>query len=426
MKGSPSTRLLGFLLLAGSQLFVGHAYSQETTTIPLRHSEPPPPLQLRSEGVSGMKYLSPMVGWVEVGQRLLLTTDNGEHWQDITPPGTNNQIIFKIFFLDNVHGWVLFAKGIGIPSFTLARTEDEGRTWTSSEVETSLFEGLKNIIARPSRLWFSDLQHGWMQWEMKTSSAFSVGRLLATEDGGNTWVELPSPPSAGEFRFFNLQEGWMVGGAASNELWRTYDGGHTWSWVEVPKPSSCKSCRPSYSAPGYLDTSVLAVKVRFSDDSVLRGRYVNTIYDTHDGGNSWHLSEQHERTDSKTELSSITDSGFVHITSDSKLGIEVRTATRKTIAPSPSGLPRRGSVAASDFVDETNGWLVYQTLRCDRREKQGSEKNNFFELGKVQTGSRCVQGTIRNDLVSTTGGGNTFRVITPIASDHAANDGAKR
>ena len=113
----------------------------------------------------------------------------------------------------------------------------------------------------------------------------------------------------------------------------------------------------------------------------------------------------------------------MHITSDSKQGIEVRTATSKTIAPFPSGLPRRGSVAASDFMDKTNGWLVYQTVRCDRLEKQGFEKNNFFEPGKVQTGSRCVEGTVRNDLISTTDGGNTFRVITPGTSDHAVTEG---
>lgn len=142
----------------------------------------------------------------------------------------------------------------GRPSFRMVRTTDGGSTWKSADIKASSLEGLKNIIAAPSRLWFSDSRHGWLQWKVKTSSAFSVARLLSTEDGGDTWMELPIPPSAGEFQFSDAQHGWIVGGAASNELWGTHDGGHTWSKVAVPRPASCKNCRPIYSALRSIDT----------------------------------------------------------------------------------------------------------------------------------------------------------------------------
>jgi hypothetical protein len=170
--------------------------------------------------------------------------------------------------------------------------------------------------------------------------------------------------------------------------------------------------------------SDLAVAVRFSDDSVMHGRYVYATYGSHDGGQSWKITEQFERPDSKAEISSSVDTGVVRVSSDVKNGIEVRTASSKTKTSFPKELPRRGSIAAADFVDQMNGWIVYQAPTCHKFQKPESFTHPTYpsraSLGPGTEGEKptrqgltCIEGATWNDLLTTTDGGNTLRVITP-------------
>ena len=60
--------------------------------------------------------------------------------------------------------------------------------------------------------------------------------LLATEDGGDTWLRLPIPPQMRRVWFFQHGWGWAVGGGgffhgrvtSENSLWETANGGRTW------------------------------------------------------------------------------------------------------------------------------------------------------------------------------------------------------
>jgi photosystem II stability/assembly factor-like uncharacterized protein len=390
--------IIGFLvvvpfrsLIAAQEVFQG--------SIPVIHSG----------GISAMKQLSPGVGWTIVQGRLLSTNDNGAVWTDITPPGPATQTVDNLFFLDSAHAWVVYLDASGTLDAQLSvrmfRTENGGQTWSPLRFDRSTYAGLKQTIAAPGPLFFVDLKHGWFLWKIQTSSAFSAGRLFRTDDGGATWTELPDPPSAGGFRFHTPLDGWMAGGAAGEELFVTDDGGETWQQKTVPPPTNCSKCRPVYGTPKFQNPNSASLMVTFEDDSVSEGRSVNSTYVTPDGGKSWQAKEAYEQTGPypKTGIASQVDTHTVRVFSNARSGLQVRTEGGTINSSYPAGLPPRGSIAGADFVDDSNGWLIYQADKCTK----------FRNPATDGPGMECVEVGHQNDLLATTDGGKTFRIITP-------------
>jgi photosystem II stability/assembly factor-like uncharacterized protein len=70
---------------------------------------------------------------------------------------------------------------------------------------------------------FADASHGW---------AAGNGRILATSDGGHSWIRQYAGPAAlYQVDFTDAAHGWAVG---KNVLLRTTDGGSTWTAVAEP------------------------------------------------------------------------------------------------------------------------------------------------------------------------------------------------
>jgi photosystem II stability/assembly factor-like uncharacterized protein len=364
---------------------------------------------IRSEGITGMNQIAPGVGWALLRGHLLWTYDDGVVWADITPPMSVTQAIGGVFFLDSSHAWAVLLDstlaGTSQSPVQLARTNDGGRSWVSIAFDVTLYPGLKNTFANPASLYFVDSVHGWFQWKIQTGSAFSKGRLFSTIDGGTNWTQLPDPPSANGFSFHTQQDGSTTGGAAAHELWVTHDGGKTWQQKSVPLPANCSQCRPIYSTPRFQNPNSAAVAVTFADDSGIRGRYVNSTYVTHDGGTSWEPTEAYEQAGPypKRGLVSHVGTNGVRVFSDSRHGMQVHEANQTIASSYPSGLPPRGSIAAADFVDNSNGWLVYHADKCARERNPNADG----------PGLPCMEVVQQNDLIATSDGGKSFRVITP-------------
>jgi photosystem II stability/assembly factor-like uncharacterized protein len=66
--------------------------------------------------------------------------------------------------------------------------------------------------------------------KLSSGSSFSLGRLFATEDGGQAWEERQVP--LGEpVHFKDVQNGWVAGGPTEDAFYQTLDGGLNWSPV---------------------------------------------------------------------------------------------------------------------------------------------------------------------------------------------------
>jgi photosystem II stability/assembly factor-like uncharacterized protein len=120
---------------------------------------------------------------------------------------------------------------------------------------------------------FVDPRHGW---------AAGAGRVLATTDGGRTWIrQYGGSADLDQVDFTDRQHGWAIGG---DTLLRTTDGGATWT----PLPQSCSSQLISVhfvsATAGYairISASGLAQAGLFT--SVPSGSLVRTT----DGGATW-------------------------------------------------------------------------------------------------------------------------------------------
>jgi photosystem II stability/assembly factor-like uncharacterized protein len=105
------------------------------------------------------------VGVITQGKRedptSVVTSDGGQHWQTVAlhePP-------ISLFFLNENLGWLVTTKG-------LWKTVEAGRTWTK----------LPRLPSEIYRVYFLDENHGWAVGPKKTA--------LETNDGGKTWTPL--------------------------------------------------------------------------------------------------------------------------------------------------------------------------------------------------------------------------------------------
>jgi photosystem II stability/assembly factor-like uncharacterized protein len=251
------------------------------------------------DGAFGWDELSPGVGCSFLSDnRLVWISDDGNHWVEITPPRSPGEVVVTSYFLDATRGWAVITDNSPPDEFhgvRVVRTIDGGRTWVGSHFDRSSFRDLQRAIAVPKALWFVDGDHGWLEWKESTSSAFDVGLLFSTVDGGKTWRELPIP-NGGELRFYSRKVGWLVGGGSDQNLYVTRDGGETWKEVSVRAPSNCDKCSPDFSLPKFRGGSNGTLRVVFRDDSNIQGRYVASTYVTRDGGHSWNAVSSREQS----------------------------------------------------------------------------------------------------------------------------------
>jgi photosystem II stability/assembly factor-like uncharacterized protein len=188
-----------------------------------------------------IQFISPQIGWVmiylESGMShdwivLYQTEDGGETWELLLHPSENPDLMgcckTGLLFHDADTGIVTF--GIGpytAPHFSL--TFDGGRTWSFTPLDVS------HVDAQTSE--FTDCEpHSPHMFDTSsiilgmTCTTFSEpvevsSYIYASDDGGEAWSFDTYP--GGVLYFLNQQIGW----ALSREIYRTTDGGVTWSWI---------------------------------------------------------------------------------------------------------------------------------------------------------------------------------------------------
>ena len=244
--------------------------------------------------IQDMGWLSEKEGWVLADGNLLWTEDGGLTWTDKTPAGVE---LAAVSFGDQQDGWALPFTSQG-EDYLVYHTSDGGSTWQVQSMPVP--EG----DWQPLQISFSDPANGWASYRLMTSNIFSMGKLLKTEDGGNTWTALDLP--IGEKVFFeNPLTGWTAGGVGENELYVTADGGMTWQ-PENPKTANLPVKNPFGSEEQFAgqltgqveQTAIITAKTGWAvtAEGTCQGEKGNpdfacgqntTLWKTEDGGATW-------------------------------------------------------------------------------------------------------------------------------------------
>lgn len=319
-----------------------------------------------------MKLLSPGVGWwVVPGPKLLWTNDNGAHWEDRTPrpPSVPKGAMFNSMFVRNAsEGWAIVSykepaaaltpKAIREQKtlYSLAHTDNSGETWDAIPLNyPPLPQWEQDALAGPVSLFFVDSMHGWL--DMGIESMSRMGKLLATEDGGQSWHWVSSPLHSGPIFFKSLKDGWLLSSWGADQLYVTHDGARSWAQVRLKRPVGVGSgMRPIFSEPHFYDSRNGYLPVEYAAAEPTLSKLV--VYITHSGGRSWQpLKILSVPSDTSFAF---TDSVIVLPTSTvpGELSTESVSLANRAQPARPVSTLRAHAITALSFVDASNGWAI--------------------------------------------------------------------
>lgn len=184
-----------------------------------------PEAAVNISSIGAFQQVAAGTGWILFDGRLYWTENDGAAWRDITPAAN----IQAVDFLDASRGWTVASV---MDSYALASTSDGGKTWQTRTLDLPALTKVDAPISNVYMGWHTD-SHGWLVFQLATGNNFSRGVLFITTDGGVTWAARVVP--LGEpVTFIDENNGWVSGGPAGNQTFRTRDGGLSWQ----PAPSN--------------------------------------------------------------------------------------------------------------------------------------------------------------------------------------------
>jgi photosystem II stability/assembly factor-like uncharacterized protein len=164
-------------------------------------------------------FINSRIGWASGGNTgdgssaIIKSTDAGASWIDVSPP--LDYFIDDLFFHNESVGWGFGQEGCCAGK--IVKTVDGGLGWTEQPLPN---------VGYLSSGFFIDSLVGW---------ATGFETILATVDGGNTWIEQDtaythsSEIPLSSVYFVNRDTGWVVGGISwISVIAKTTDGGETW------------------------------------------------------------------------------------------------------------------------------------------------------------------------------------------------------
>ncbi len=217
--------------------------------------------------IDGFGPIGPAAGWLLAENRLFVTPDKGQTWQDVTPAGDAARLLAADFF--GAAGWLITGSAAASPDapLTLARTSDTGATWRSVPLALPPHEDAGLPIAGV-QMDFQNQRVGRLRLIYASSSNFERYSDWSTEDGGETWARLDGTSEAASSAPGALPDvvflpdgrnGWRLQQAGECtvsgstrvceqhvRLSVTHDGGQSWRPIALPAgvSSSARSTVP--------------------------------------------------------------------------------------------------------------------------------------------------------------------------------------
>ncbi|HJT55837.1 MAG TPA: hypothetical protein VJ761_05035, partial [Ktedonobacteraceae bacterium] len=200
--------------------------------------------------INSLSMSDATTGWARTTtQQILHTSDGGASWQNVTPPypaGYAMRLPPVFASLNGTLAWVAISEKQqsdgSIPNVVF-RTSDGGHTWQESMLP-HIVQGLG-----VSQVQFVNAQDGWLLAGFGGGAAGSQAvDLFRSMDGGQTWSIVARAPGSLPFGgqksgmgWASATTGWVTGCICAAEntafLSRTQDGGVTWQTQSLPLPA---------------------------------------------------------------------------------------------------------------------------------------------------------------------------------------------
>lgn len=204
---------------------------------------------------------------VGYGATFMKTTNAGASWylrDNIYKDATGGyELLYDAYFIDMNTGW---AGGNG---GKIMKTTNAGVTWDTSGFAVS-------TSATWYGLYFMNANTGF-------AAGTSSGRVAMTTDGGATWTQMGTPPSATYYNVYAKDVNNVIATSTSGNIRKTTDGGTTWSTISTGTSATLYRVNFMDANTGYVSGSSSAI--RFTTDfgdtwtSTNTGVASSTFYD---------------------------------------------------------------------------------------------------------------------------------------------------
>jgi photosystem II stability/assembly factor-like uncharacterized protein len=345
-------------LLVGSLVIVLNAARHTSTSSPSHLFHTPGSLTF-------FQMVDTQQGWaMTTTGHVVRTTDGAITWKDVTPPayvsGQGNAIIDV---LNASIVWVV-SPGSETSSAQLFHTTDGGQTWKQTPIPTE--------SNRVVQITFIGPQKGWLLASHSIAESAETVIVLHTIDGGETWKQITATQAASTegpvpghlpfsgaktgISFVNEVSGWVTGRASlrgSSFLYRTQDGGVTWSPQTLPLSANEAQAQLSISTPQFFSATDGILLVSADAGNSTHSTQL-TVYVTRDGGHSW---QGETSLVAQASITSFADLQHGWASDGKRLYVTSDMGKHWTLLP---GGPLQ-AITLLDFVSPTIGWAVGST-----------------------------------------------------------------
>jgi photosystem II stability/assembly factor-like uncharacterized protein len=308
-----------------------------------------------------VKAVTADIAWAcGAGSAVLRTTNGGAIWT----PATGNLAsgdYYCMTAIDANRAWVGRGGSVAGDGKIYATT-DGGETWVQQT-----YPGTQSPFI--NGIWMFANGVGYAQGDPASANRFVV---LKTTDFGVTWAHVPAEPVGGSgeagwnnsFWFTDQDHGWF--GTNLTKIWRTTDGGTTWV---------------SSATTGQTNSYGVSFKDNNNGIATFSTGAVRT---TTNGGASW-TTVSSPTTTSITGISHVAGSNYAWLVAGSSA---FRSTNNGANWSAQTLYPFTGSLNHVSFVDTSTGWTVssngeilrYRVGTVTGVESVGSELPSSFEL----------------------------------------------